>query len=76
MQLLAESGDEQQRRVGRVTGLVVAQFDPAADVDDGLVRRHADARAASAEAGRSAPALRRYTIARPPRPGAVATPRE
>ena len=76
MQLLAQTGDQHDRRVGRVAGLVVAQFDTAADVDDRLARRHADTRAASLDADCAAPARRRYTTARPPRRGAVATPRE
>ena len=76
MQLLPQTGDEHDRRIVRVAGLVVAQFDTATHVDDRLARGHAETRAASLGADCAAPARRRYTTALPPRRGAVATPRE
>src|ERR1700682_3107132 len=76
MQLLSEAGDQQDRWVGGVAGLVVAQFDAAADVDEHfLARGHAEARCVW-PAFDSRLAVRRYTTARPPCAGAVATPRE
>ena len=76
VQLLSQTGDEHDRRIVRVADLVVAQFDTAADVDDHLLGVMPTPAAAPLRVSISNPAFRRYTTARPPRPGAVATPRE
>src|SRR5258705_11066046 len=76
MQLLSQAGDQQDWWVGGVAGLVIAQFDAATDVDEHLLARgHAEARCVW-PAFDARLAVRRYTTARPPCAGAVATPRE
>ncbi len=74
VKLLTQPGDQHHGWIARVADRVTAQPNSATDVDNALC--HADNISVSCTVGIGQPGARRYTTARPPLPGAVATPRE